>query len=112
MLSDGGWNDGGAREAVSDIRWVDKTTFVDLDDFKPDEGPRINGLLMIAEETASYVPYMWIPRSRAVLLPESAPDGRRRERLWFCSLNGFRFAVVDINPDQALFAVDEAWRSM
>jgi len=47
------------------------------------------------------------------LLPESVPGPHDwynpRERLWFCTMNGVQFAVVDSNPDQALAAVDEAF---
>ena len=49
----------------------------------------------------------------AKLLPESVPGPHDwynpRERLWFCTMNGVQFAVVDSNPDQALAAVDEAF---
>jgi hypothetical protein len=53
--------------------------------------------------------------NRAKLLFESEPGPhdwfQPRERLWFCELNGVRFAVVDSNPDTALSDVDEAWRA-
>lgn len=52
--------------------------------------------------------------NRARLMFESDPGPhdwyQQRTRLWFCELNGVRFAVVDDNPDTALFSVDEASR--
>jgi hypothetical protein len=85
--------------------WAD---VIDLDDWKaPMPDPKFpNGWY----KTPSAMRWSEFP---AKLLPESVPGPHDwynpRERLWFCTMNGVQFAVVDSNSDQALAAVDEAF---